>query len=110
MPCLKTINLSKNGITDDLDREVLEMFDHPSITNIDLSNNNMKKLGTLIGKKLKEGHCTHMKWLDLTQNDFSLIDTNATGLILAGLKRQNGLMYAGLSAKGAQCDQLVRLI
>jgi Ran GTPase-activating protein (RanGAP) involved in mRNA processing and transport len=86
MPCLKSINLSHNGITDEFDREILELFDNSQITNLDLSNNKMKRLGHSIGKKLKEGNCVHIKWIDLTQNDFTL-ESIPTGLIVAGLKR-----------------------
>jgi len=57
--------LRDNGITDDYDREILEIFSIPKIRCIDLSKNKMNKLGGMIGKKLKE-ECTHIQWLDLT--------------------------------------------
>ena len=55
LPCVRSVNLSHNGINDDMDREILELFDKQQIKNIDLSNNNMDRLGAQIGKKLKEG-------------------------------------------------------
>lgn len=65
MPCLKSLSLRNNRITDDYDKEILAIFDNKSITNIDLSNNLMKKLGMDIGKKMKD-ECTHIIWIDLT--------------------------------------------
>ena len=37
LPCLKAISLSNNGITDDYDKEILQIFDNKQITNVDLS-------------------------------------------------------------------------
>jgi len=67
LPCIRTLNLSNNGITDDLDIEVCKIFDCSAIKNLDLSKNCMTaKLGMQIGRKLKEGNCTHLQWLDVT--------------------------------------------
>ncbi len=65
MPCLKSLSLRGNRITDDYDKEILAIFDNKSITNVDLSNNLMKKLGMDIGKKLKD-ECSHIIWIDLS--------------------------------------------
>jgi len=51
--------LRDNGITDECDREILEIFNIPKIKCIDLSKNNMVKLGGLIGKKLRD-EVTHI--------------------------------------------------
>ena len=55
---------------------------------IDLSRNHMKKLGGAIGKKMRD-EISHLKWIDLTMNDFdnepAIIQT-----IISGLKRQGG--------------------
>jgi Leucine-rich repeat (LRR) protein len=85
MPCLKALSLRNNRITDDYDKEILAIFDNKSITNVDLSNNLMKKLGMDIGKKLKDD-CTHITWIDLTQNDF-IYDGASVNMIINGLKK-----------------------
>jgi len=95
LPCIRAVSLRDNGITDDYDREVLELFSITKVKCIDLSKNNMQKLGGMIGKKLKE-ECTHIQWLDLTQNDF-FFDSIANGAIIHGLKRQTNLLYVGLT-------------
>lgn len=65
MPCLKALSLRNNRITDDYDKEILAIFDNKQITNIDLSQNYIRKLALDIGKKLKDD-CQHVQWLDLT--------------------------------------------
>jgi hypothetical protein len=65
LPCLRSLSLRDNGITDDHDKEVLSIFDNKSIVKVDLSQNLMKKLGGQIGKKLKD-ECSHITWIDLT--------------------------------------------
>jgi len=80
MPCVRTVCLRNNGITDDLEKEVIDIFRIKGITSIDLSQNKMKKLGGYIGRILKEGDLK-LKWLDLTQNYFSE-DSNANSLII----------------------------
>ena len=62
---------------------------------LDLSCNNMAKLGGQIGRKLRD-EVTHFSWIDLTQNDF-LNDITANTAIILGLKKQKELTYAGLS-------------
>jgi len=94
--------LSRNGITDEFDREILELFDKTTVKNIDLSKNCMKRLGSQIGKKLREGP-SHLMWLDLTQNEFDC-DVKITADIIMGLKRQANLYHIGLSATRAQLD------
>ena len=69
LPCIRSLNLSKNGITDDFDKEILALFDIQKIRAINLSNNNMKQLGMQIGRKLRE-EAQHIAWIDLTMNDF----------------------------------------
>ena len=59
LPCIRTLCLRDNGITDECDREILEIFSITKIKCVDLSKNNMQKLGGLIGKKLKD-ECTHI--------------------------------------------------
>ena len=54
MPCLKSLSLRNNQITDDYSTEILSIFDNKAITNVDLSQNLMKKLGNDIGRKLKD--------------------------------------------------------
>ena len=96
MPCLKSLSLRNNQITDDYSTEILSIFDNKSITNVDLSQNLMKKLGNEIGRKLKD-ECQHIQWIDLTQNDFDN-DTATVTMIINGLKKQKDLVYVGLSA------------
>jgi Leucine-rich repeat (LRR) protein len=45
LPCIRSLNLSNNGITDDFDKEILAIFDLHKIKAIDLSFNHMKALG-----------------------------------------------------------------
>lgn len=59
LPCIRSLSLRKNGITDDYEREILEIFNIPKLKCVDLSFNNMNKLGAMIGKKLKD-NCTHI--------------------------------------------------
>ena len=69
MPCIRSVNLSNNGITDEFDKEILEIFDTQKIKAINLSRNNMRRLGLDIGKKLRD-YVFHVQWLDVTMNDF----------------------------------------
>jgi len=57
----------------------------------------MKKLGMDIGKKLKD-ECSHVTWIDLTQNDFDY-DLATVAMIINGLKKQKDLIYIGLSCQ-----------
>ena len=69
LPVIRNICLKNNGINDDHEKEILALFGITKIWFIDLSCNNINKLGGKIGKKLRED-VTHIMWLDLTQNDF----------------------------------------
>ena len=69
LPCIRSLNLSNNGITDDFDKEILALFDLPKIKAINLSFNNMKLLALQIGKKMRD-EVFHISWLDMTMNDF----------------------------------------
>jgi hypothetical protein len=51
----------------------------------------MKKLGMEIGKKMKD-ECSHIQWIDLTQNDFDQ-DSATVMMIINGLKKQKELLY-----------------
>ena len=68
----------------------------------------MKKLGLEIGKKMKD-ECSHIQWIDLTQNDFDQ-DSATVMMIINGLKKQKELLYVGLSAQEIQLDQLVKVV
>lgn len=55
LPCIRTIILRDNGINEDCEAEVLELFNITTIKCIDLSKNAIgPKLATSIGKKLKD--------------------------------------------------------
>ena len=97
LPCLKSLSLRNNRINDEYSNEILSIFDNKSITTIDLSQNFMKKLGMDIGKKLKD-ECSHVTWIDLTQNDFDY-DLATVAMIINGLKKQKDLIYVGLSCQ-----------
>ena len=97
LPCLKSLSLRNNRINDEYSNEILSIFDNKSITTIDLSQNFMKKLGMEIGKKLKD-ECSHVTWIDLTQNDFDY-DLATVAMIINGLKKQKDLIYIGLSCQ-----------
>ena len=66
LPCVKSIVLKNNGIADEHKNEILALFAIKKITKIDLSCNEMQKLGFDIGRRLTE--VTHIEWIDLTQN------------------------------------------
>lgn len=68
----------------------------------------MKKLGLEIGKKLRDD-CSHVQWIDLTQNDFDREPQTITA-ILQGLRKQKELIYVGLSAQESHIDQVVKLV
>ena len=90
LPSVKAVDLSNNGITDEYQEEILHFFDMPKVKSINLSRNYMKKLGAEIGKKMRDNPAvTHIKWIDLTQNDF---DSNPATIqtIIMGLKKQGG--------------------
>jgi len=108
MPQVRSLNLRHNGIGDEHEKEVLAIFNIKTIKNLDLSCNNISKLALAIGRKMRD-ETTHFTWFDITQNDF-LHDVKANTDIIAGLKRQKCLTYAGLSVEGALTEQLVRLV
>jgi len=83
--CIRVVKLSNNGINDEFEKEVTGLLDITKVRCIDLSNNKMNKLGGIIGRKIRDG-CTHIQWIDLTQNDF-YHDNNANLTIIAGLKK-----------------------
>lgn len=95
LPCIRSISLKNNGISDEHEKEILALLSVNKIKCIDLSSNNMHKLGYLIGKKLRD-EVTHISWIDLTQNEF-FNDVNANTTILSGLKKQKELNYVGLT-------------
>ena len=108
MPCIRSLNLSNNNITDDFDKEVLALFDMPKIKAIDLSFNKMKALGMAIGKKLRD-EITHITWIDVTMNDFDQ-EVQTVNTIVQGVKKQTKIIYVGLTVQGSQGDQLVRVM
>jgi len=69
LPCIRSLNLSNNGITDDFDKEILALFDIPKIKAINLSFNHLKQLALQIGKKMRD-EVFHINWIDLTMNEF----------------------------------------
>jgi hypothetical protein len=108
LPCLRSLNLSNNRMDDEYEKEICSIFDNKKIAAIDLSKNLLKKTAASIGRKLKD-ECTHVTWIDLTQNDFES-DSNSITTILIGLKKQSKLFYVGLSTRGLQTDTLVRIV
>jgi hypothetical protein len=70
LPCIRTVVLRENGINEDCEAEILELFTITNVKCIDLSKNAIgPRLAGMIGKKLKD-EVTHIQWLDLTQNEF----------------------------------------
>jgi hypothetical protein len=65
LPCIRCVSLKNNGISDDHDKEVLALMSITKIKSLDLSCNQMNKLGAQIGKKLRD-EVTHFNWIDLT--------------------------------------------
>ena len=95
LPCIRSVSLKNNGICDDHDREVLALMSVNKVKSLDLSCNNMNRLGGMIGKKLRD-EVSHFTWIDLTQNEF-LADQAANTAIIAGFRKQKDLGYCGLS-------------
>ena len=108
MPCIRSLNLRHNGITDEFDKEVLALFDIHKIKAIDLSFNLMKRLGMQIAKKLRD-EVVHLTWLDMTMNDFDN-DTTTVNTLIQGVKKQLKMIYVGMTVQGAQSDQLVKIL
>mmetsp|Transcript_26566 Transcript_26566/g.35531 ORF Transcript_26566/g.35531 Transcript_26566/m.35531 type:complete len:227 (+) Transcript_26566:460-1140(+) len=108
MPCIRSLNLSNNGITDEFDKEILALFDITKIKAIDLSFNNMKTLALQIAKKLKD-EVMHITWLDMTMNDFDN-ETQTVSTLINGLKKQFKIIYVGLTVQNTQSDHLVRIL
>ena len=55
MHSLRAVTLRSNNINDEFDREILSLFEHKQIQNIDLSRNMIcKKLAADIGKTLRD--------------------------------------------------------
>ena len=55
LPCIRTVVLKDNGISDDCETEILELISNPMIKCIDLSKNNIgPRLANAIGRKLKD--------------------------------------------------------
>ena len=102
LPCIRSISLKNNGICDDHSQEILALLSIPKIRAIDLSCNEMVKLGASIGRKLRD-EVTHLQWFDITQNCF-LHDSAINNSIASGLKKQKDLRYAGLSSIGPTTD------
>jgi len=65
LPCIRSISLKNNGIADEHDREILTLLSITKIRAVDLSCNEMTKLGGQIGRKLRDD-ITHIQWIDLT--------------------------------------------
>lgn len=65
MPCIRALILRNNGINDDHEKEIMQLLSIPKLKSIDLSRNEMERLGGLIGKKLRD-EASHLSWIDLT--------------------------------------------
>lgn len=105
--------LRDNGINEECEAEVLELFSIFNVKCIDLSKNSIgPRLASMIGKKLKD-EVAHIQWLDLTQNEF-YSDNNSNSLIVQGLKKQLKLVYVGLTisglSNGALIDSYVKIL
>lgn len=113
LPCIRTVVLKDNGINEDCEVEVLELFNITNVKCIDLSKNAIgPRLASMIGKKLKD-EVSHIQWLDLTQNEF-YHDNASNSLLVQGFKKQLKLIYVGLTISGAShgplMDQYVKLL
>ena len=67
LPNVKMIKLKNNGLDDEFVDEISEIFENPKLVSVDLSSNNLKKAGDVIGQKLKET-VKHIQLLDLSLN------------------------------------------
>ena len=66
LPCLRSVVLRNNGINEECEAEVLDIFSIINIKCIDLSKNSIgPRLAALIGKKMKD-EISHIQWIDLT--------------------------------------------
>ena len=109
LPCIRVVSLKNNGISDEHDKEILQLLGVSKIRSLDLSCNEIgPALGQKIGQRMRD-EVHHLQWIDLTQNLF-LHDNTANTACIAGLRRQKELRHAGLSVAGAQVDALAKLI
>jgi Ran GTPase-activating protein (RanGAP) involved in mRNA processing and transport len=67
LPNIKMLKLKNNGLDDEFVDEIMEIFENQKITSLDLSSNNFKAAGALIGNKLKDT-VRHIQFLDMTLN------------------------------------------
>ncbi len=68
LPCIRTIILRNNEITDEYSNEIVEIFSNVRIRCIDLSFNRMgKKIASMISKKMKD-EVGHILWLEYRLN------------------------------------------
>lgn len=65
LPVIRSVTLKNNGINDDFEREILTLMSIPKVQALDLSNNDMDKMGMKIGRLLLN-NVSHFVWLDLT--------------------------------------------
>jgi hypothetical protein len=85
LPVIRSVNLKNNGINDDFEKEILTLMSISKVQALDLSNNEIEKMGMKIGKLLLNS-VTHFTWLDLSLNNF-IYDTQANTTIIQGFKK-----------------------
>ena len=99
LPAIRSVILKDNGITDECESEIIELISLPMIKCVDLSRNNIsEKMAASLGKVLRD-QVQHIQWIDLSQNEF-YNDNPSNSIIIQGLKKQQRLIYAGLTLSG----------
>jgi len=59
------VSLKNNGIRDEHDHQILQLLGITKVTKVDLSCNEMEKLGGHVGRKLRD-EVGHIQWIDVT--------------------------------------------
>ena len=99
LPAIRSVILRDNGISDECESEIIELLNLPMVKCVDLSRNNIsEKMAGSIGKCLRD-QVQHIQWIDLSQNEF-FNDNPSNSVVIQGLKKQQRLLYAGLSLSG----------
>lgn len=96
MRCLNTMILKGNGIDDEYIEEIEMLLSNERITTIDLSTNEIGKLGAqAIARKLKETN--HLVWLNLSHNAFTHEET-LVNQVIASVKNHKNLFHFEMNA------------
>lgn len=104
LPNISVLKLTKNDLSDDYIEEIESIFELTHIKSIDLSGNLFKRIGDVIGPRLKD------EWIHIQYLDFSLnyLPNEGNIALYYGLQKQDNLMYFGLSVKESLSENIIK--